>query len=239
MPATKSKIEAAGVESNHPQRSDGWFADRLGIPTGSKFHDVLAKTKSGYSASRANYRSELVIERLTGIRADFFSSKAMDWGTDYEDSARLAYELATDNEVIECGFFRHKSLAVGASPDGLIAGGGGVEIKCPNPATHIATLRAQKVPAKYIPQIQGQMWLAGLEWVDFVSFDPRMPRHARIFIQRVARDDDYIANLEAELISFLAEVEDEVKFVENYDGKSPTVAVTHETVLIKSKGAKK
>lgn len=201
------------------QRSPEWFEARLGRATASRFADVIAKTKTGYGAGRKNYQAEIVIERLTGEQYASFSSKAMEWGTETEDLARTEYMLKTGNIVDECGFYMHDELMIGASPDGLVGKGGGLEIKCPNPATHIETLRAQNIPKKYFAQVQGQMWLAELQWVDFVSFDPRMPTKAQIFIQRIARDEAYIDMLQVELSSFLRDVEADVDFINKYEPK--------------------
>lgn len=198
------------------QRSPEWFAARLGRATGSRFGDVMAKTRTGYSASRKNYAAELVIERLTGKQADVFVSTAMQWGTDNEPVARLQYMLATGNEVEETGFWQHDSLEAGASPDGFVGEEGLLEIKCPNSATHIETLWKKKLPHQYQAQIQGQMWVTGRQWCDFVTFDPRLPDNAQMLVIRVARDDIYIAELEEEIKVFLEEVADQVEFIENY-----------------------
>lgn len=198
------------------QRSIDWFAARLGRATGSKFNDIMSRTKSGYSASRKNYAAELIIERLTGVPTETFTSAAMQWGTDNEPVARLQYSLETGNDVEETGFWQHDDLDAGASPDGLIGEEGLLEIKCPNSATHIETLFKKKLPRQYQAQVQGQMWITGRKWCDFVSFDPRLPENAQLIIIRVERDDLYIAELEDEINDFLEEVEQQVEFVKNY-----------------------
>jgi putative phage-type endonuclease len=140
------------------QRTDEWFATRLGKVTASKISDVVAKTKSGYGASRATYMSQLLVERLTGTRTEFYSNAAMQWGTDTEPQARAAYEFITNNSVIEEGFIPHPTIEMsGASPDGLVGDNGMLEIKCPNTSTHIQTLLDDKAPSKYINQMQWQM----------------------------------------------------------------------------------
>ena len=50
------------------QRTEEWYAARLGKVTASRVADIVAKTKTGYSTSRANYMAELICERLTGVR---------------------------------------------------------------------------------------------------------------------------------------------------------------------------
>ncbi len=189
------------------QRSNGWFSARLGKVTASKIADVMARTKSGWSASRANYMAQLVTERLTGTREEGFTNAAMQWGTDTEPQARAMYELEKGVTVIEVGFFDHPTVAMsGASPDGLVGNDGLVEIKCPNSATHIATLRGEPIPDKYIKQMQWQMACTGRKWCDFASFDPRLPDAMQLHVQRVARNDEMIAEMEAAVAEFLAEV---------------------------------
>ena len=189
------------------QRTAEWFQARLGKVTASRVADVIAKTKTGYSASRENYMAQLVVERLTNTQAESFTNAAMQWGTDQEPFARAAYELKMGVMVDETGLVDHPTIPMaGASPDGLVGEDGLVEIKCPNTATHIDTLLTQTVPAKYNTQMQFQMACTGRQWCDFVSFDPRMPQKAQIFIKRVLRDDSFIKEIESEIKKFLAEV---------------------------------
>jgi putative phage-type endonuclease len=193
------------------QRTEEWFAARLGKVTASKVADVLAKTKTGVSASRANYLSDLVVERLTGQQAEFYQNEAMQWGTETEPQARMAYEAYKNVLVDEEGFIDHPTIAnFGCSPDGLIGVDGLIEIKCPNSKTHIDTLLSGKAPSKYIPQMQTQMAVTGRQYCDFVSFDPRLPEDLQLFVVRVNRDDEYIANIEEEVVAFLNEVEETV-----------------------------
>lgn len=193
------------------QGSTEWFAQRLGKVTASRVSDIIAKTKTGVSASRANYLAQLVAERLTGQAADTFKSGAMQHGTETEPQARMAYEAETGLMVTEVAMIQHGTIEMaGASPDGLVGEDGLVEIKCPNTSTHIATLMADKAPSQYIPQMQWQMACTGRAWCDFVSFDPRMPEDTQLFIKRVPRDNALIAEYEAEVVKFLAEVQETV-----------------------------
>lgn len=189
------------------QRTDEWFAARLGKVTASRVSDVMAKTKSGPSASRANFMAELICERLTGQRQEGFTNAAMQWGNDTEPQARAAYEFMTDAAVEETGLCLHPAIAdFGASPDGLVGDIGLLEIKCPNSAAHIETLLSGDAPAKYNAQMQAQMACTGRAWCDFVSFDPRLPADMQIFIKRVHRDDAFIATMETEVSAFLSEL---------------------------------
>lgn len=193
------------------QRSEEWHQARLGKVTASRLADVLATIKTGEAAARANYRIELVSERLTGMRAPGFTSAAMQWGVDNERAAVAAYELETGRMVSDVGFVLHPEIAdSGASPDGLVGDDGLIEIKCPETKTHVHTLLHKKVPAQYMPQIQWQLACTGRAWVDFVSFDPRLPEHLMLEIIRVERDQSLIDQYAAEIKKFLDEVTDTV-----------------------------
>lgn len=190
------------------QGSADWFEIRRGKVTASRVADVIGKTKTGYGAGRANYAAQLIAERLTGTLAESYSNAAMAWGTEQEPEARLAYEFRTDAEVEQVAFVSHPTIEMsGASPDGLVADDGMLEIKCPNTATHIETLRGQSIPGKYQTQMLWQMACTGRQWCDFVSFDPRMPEEMRFFVRRLHRDNDRIAELEAEVTAFLTEID--------------------------------
>lgn len=194
----------AGIE----QGTDAWMRLRLGKVTASRVSDVIAKTKSGYGASRANYSAQLIVERLTGQISETFSSAAMQWGNDQEPDARLAYEFRQDVDVEQVAFVDHPTISMaGASPDGLVGENGLIEIKCPQSATHIETLRGQSIPGKYETQMLWQMACTGRQYCDFASFDPRMPEEMRLFVKRLPRDDARIAELEAEVTAFLTEID--------------------------------
>lgn len=194
------------------QRSPEWFAARLGKVTASKVADVIAKTKTGYSASRENYMAQLICERMTGQKQESYTNTAMEWGTETEPLARAAYEGFKDVLVDEVGIIDHPFLPMcAASPDGLVSDDGMVEIKCPNTATHFDTLLTEKMPGKYLPQVQWQMACANRLWVDFVSFDPRAPEGLQLFVTRIERDDKYILELEAEVNKFLTELDQRIE----------------------------
>lgn len=197
------------------QGSPEWHKQRLGKVTASRVADVIAKTKSGYSTSRENYMAQLICERLTQTPTEGFTNAAMQWGTETEPKARQAYESETFTSVVEVPMISHPAIQnTGASPDGLIGDDGLIEIKCPNTATHLDTLLTQKVPSKYITQMQWQMACTNRSWCDFVSFDPRLPSHLQLFIKRVNRDNDFIKEVETEIVSFLAELEQKIQALE-------------------------
>ena len=196
------------------QRSEEWFKARLGKITASSVADVLAKTKTGVSASRGNYLIKLAIQRVTGQIEESYTNDAMQWGIDNEDQARVAYEIASGKFVDQIGFVDHEIIDwFGCSPDGLVNNDGLVEIKCPNSATHWEYFKTKEVPKKYFIQMQAQMSCTGRKWCDFVSFDPRMPERSQLLIIRVPRDNTFIDLMEAEVMEFLIEVFDEVQLM--------------------------
>ena len=197
------------------QGSEAWFAARLGCVTASRVADVVAKTKSGYSAARQTYLGQLLSERLTGIPTENFQNAAMRWGSEMEAFGVKAYEAATGLETFQVGFLFHPNLAyAGASPDRLVAPDGLVEVKCPTTSTHIETLLKGEVPERYQIQIQWQLACTDRAWCDFVSYDPRLPEAYQLFIQRVLRDVQKIAQLEQEVAAFLEELEKKLDALE-------------------------
>lgn len=202
------------------QRTDEWFAARLGKVTASRVGDVMAKTKTGYSTSRANYMAQLVVERMTGKVAESYSNAAMQWGTDTEPLARAAYESQAQVLVDEIGFVDHPTITMsGASPDGLVGQDGLIEIKCPNTSTHIDTLLAGTIKSDYQLQMLWQMACTGRQWCDFVSYDPRMPDDLQLRVIRVTRDNQRIAQIESEISAFLKEVDAAVLSLHQLKGK--------------------
>lgn len=190
------------------QGSETWLQARLGRVTASRVADVIATTRGGWGASRKNYAAELLAERLTGTPAERYTNAAMQHGIDTEPQARAAYEFYRDVTVTEVGLIAHPTIGMAAaSPDGLVGDDGLVEIKCPNTATHIETLLKAGVDGKYVTQMQFQMACTGRQWVDFVSYDPRMPEALSLFVRRFKRDDAMIEELEAAVIEFLAELD--------------------------------
>lgn len=189
--------------------TEAWMQARLGRVTASRIADVTARTKTGWGASRANYAAELIAERLTGVPAESYKSAAMQWGTDHEAEAVASYVFLEDATVTPAGYIDHPTIAMaGATPDGFAAPDGLIEVKCPLVATHIDTLLAQRVPEKYFKQMQFQMAVSGRAWCDYISYDPRLPQKMRLFVKRVARNNNVIADLENQVVAFLAEIDD-------------------------------
>jgi putative phage-type endonuclease len=206
---TEDRIEAV------QQGSEAWHQMRLGKVTASRVADLLAKTKTGPSASRGNYLIELALQRVTKTIEESYTNAAMEWGTQTEPQARVAYEVKTGNFVDQVAFIDHPTIAgFGCSPDGIVDADGLIEIKCPNSATHWSYIKANEPPNKYFIQMQAQMAVTGAKWCDFVSFDPRMPERSQLLVVRVMRDPEYILYMEAEIVQFLKEVEKEVQLME-------------------------
>jgi putative phage-type endonuclease len=202
------------------QGSDAWKQIRLGKATASRVADIVARTKSGYGASRANYMAQLIAERLTGQVGESYVNAAMQHGTDTEPEARRAYEFYQGVAVEEVAFVPHPTIAdAGCSPDGLVGDDGLLEIKCPQTATHLETLLGQNIPSKYIGQVQFQMACTGRKWCDWVSYDPRMPESMRMFVMRIERDDRLIAELETEVAAFLQELAAKLAQLESLYGE--------------------
>jgi putative phage-type endonuclease len=203
------------------QRTDEWFTARLGKVTASSLHKVLAKTKTGYGADRGNYMTQLILERVTGTKADFYTNASMQWGIDQEPFARAAYEATKGVMVEEIAFVPHPTIEMsGASPDGLVGDDGMVEIKCPDSKTMLECwLSDNPVESKYMAQMQWQMRCADRNWCDYVVFDPRMPPKAQLFVDRVERDDEWIAATEIEVVKFLAEVDAKVAALKKIIGE--------------------
>lgn len=175
------------------QGTDEWLAARLGIPTASRFATVMAK---GEGKTRREYMLKLLGERLTGEPADSYTNQHMERGKDMEAEARTKYEFLRDVECKQVGFIRNGDR--GASPDSLVGDVGGCEIKTKLPHLQLDVLLRDRLPPEHLAQCQGFLWVAEREWVDFVSYWPRLP----LFVKRVHRDDAYIKNLSVEVEAF-------------------------------------
>jgi len=198
------------IEQGTPE----WHQLRAGKVTASRVADILAQTRTGPSASRQNYLIELALQRSTGTIEPSYTNAAMEWGTQTEPQARVAYEVETGNFVDQVAFIDHPTIAwFGCSPDGLIGDDGLIEIKCPNSATHWEYFKAKKPPQKYVTQMQTQLCVTARKWCDFVSFDPRMPARSQLLIVRVERDEAFISEIEEKVKQFLSEVEVEVNLM--------------------------
>jgi putative phage-type endonuclease len=195
------------------QGTPEWLAERLGCVTASRISNVLSKGKGGgESLTRKKYLYQIIAERLSNEPQESYKSASMQWGTETEPLAKLAYESETCNFVTDVGFIKHPTIEwTGASPDGLVNDDGLIEIKCPNTSTHIETLLNETIDNSYIYQMQWQMECSGRQWCDFVSYDPRVGEKNSLKIIRVNRDVELIETIKKSLIDFLGEVDAIIK----------------------------
>lgn len=181
------------------QNTPEWLALRAGKFTASRFSDLLAFAKKDGKPlkARTDYIGEVVAELLTGLPREQARARPLDWGHDVEAAARAAYEAETGLLVETTGFAVHAALPfVGCSPDFLVGDDGMGQIKCPySPVNHVETLR-NGMPEEHVAQVQGELWVTGRAWSDFVSYDPRMPAHRRLYVQRIDADYDFHLRLE-------------------------------------------
>lgn len=209
----------------HAQGTPGWHQDRAGRITASGFCLVNAFTKAEpgtvYKSgprkgqpkggeplkARTDYIRRLVAERLTGKSREPIQARALDWGHDIEPLARAMYQARTGVIVQLVGFIVHPQYDfIGASPDFLVGNDGGGEIKSPiNTEVHLQTLE-EGLPPEHIDQIQGGLWVTGRKWWDFVSYHDDFPDHLRLYVQRVERDEAFIAKLEENCLSAEQEI---------------------------------
>lgn len=191
------------------QGTEAWLVARAGSLGASQIADIMAKTRNGWGASRANIAAALVLERLTGRPRRSYTTPAMQRGVDLEPAARDLYAFMTDADVQQVGLVPHPTIAGShASPDGLVNDCGLVEIKCLGDDAHFDVLQTGKVPRAYLLQATWQIACTGRKWCDVAFYHPDMPTvEMQLHIQRVMRDDDMIAELEAAARVFLAEVD--------------------------------
>ena len=182
----------------HEQQTAEWFAERCGIPSASNF-DKIITTSGEPSKSRLKYMYQLAGERIIGIREEGFSNDAMKRGVEMESEARYLYEMLYDVKIEQVGLcFPDEKKLVACSPDGLVGEDGLIEIKCPNLATHVGYIVDKKLPTEYFQQLQGQLFVTGRAWVDFVSYYPGL----KPLIIRATRDEKFIKALASELELF-------------------------------------
>ena len=191
------------------QGTDEWFKARCGRITGTRFAAVMAIGKTGPLQERRNLIVTVALERLFGNPIEQFQNEAMRWGKEQEANARAWYEFCADASVSSCGFeVDPEHDFIGVSPDGMVDGERGLEIKCPyNVERHAATLLSRTIPDEYVPQVQGQMMVMGWKRIDYVSYHPKFPGNLRGIIIPVPRDDEYIARLRAECVKVNTEIE--------------------------------
>lgn len=202
------------------QGTDEWKESRLGMVTASRVADIMAKTRSGESATRKNYMMELLCQRLTGVYSEGFASGAMQRGTELETVARSMFEIQTGLTVEETGSIRHPTIEMfSASPDGLIGNDGLIEIKCPNTAQHISFLVENEIPTKYQWQMRAQMACTDREWCIYCQYDDRVPENMQLLYKKFYRSVEEEGLMLQEINNFLQDLERlEIKISEAFQG---------------------
>jgi len=204
------------------QRTKEWMKERTGKFTASTFGNCMGKGKNrdftipGYALIQ-----EKVAEKLTGEVKEI-TGKALEWGEAYEDEAIKMYEKVTGNKVDEAPFVPLEDYEdeAGGSPDGFVGEKGIIEVKCPwNSANHIESLESGTMPArwrvKYYTQMQFNMMVTKTDYCDFISYDPRMKEDEfKIVIERIPRDDEYIAKIKTKLDRAILEVNGKLAVIE-------------------------
>jgi hypothetical protein len=185
-----------------PQGSDEWRRARMGVPTASEFHSVLAK---GQGKTRRKYMLELLGERLTGEPMAQFSNVHTERGHLLEPEARALYSFDVSEPLTQVGFIRRDG--VGCSPDSLVGEDGLLEIKTKLPHLQLEVLLDDRVPPEHMAQCQGALWVSGRKWLDFVSYCPGLP----LFIKRLFPDEEYFVKLSEALTAFELEMRELAK----------------------------
>jgi hypothetical protein len=182
------------------QGTEEWFRARMGMPTASEFHTVLAK---GEGKTRSKYMRRLAGEIITGKPAESYTNTHLERGKEMEEEARAAYAMGCDDELAQVGFV--KNLLAGCSPDSLVGDRGILEIKTALPDILIEKLLmpADWFPPEHKAQCQGALWVCERDWVDLMIYWPGMPR----FIRRAYRDDYYLSQLYSEVKNFGEELQ--------------------------------
>ena len=195
------------------QGSEAWKLLRLGKVSASRMAELLAKVKSGAPASsRAKYMAQLLCERMTGEPTEFFTSQAMQRGTEIEPIARAAYEAENLTSVEQVAWVEHPTIPFsGCSPDGLVGEHGLVEIKCKEIHNHLDSILNDRIDPDHQAQMFWQMCCTGRKWCDYVCFDDRAPEGLQLFIKRLHRDEEKIKNMEDEVRTFLKDLENMIQ----------------------------
>lgn len=198
------------ITLNFLQGSPEWLAEKAGKPSASNF-DKIVTTKGEPSKSAQKYLYQLAGERVAGLKEETYQNGAMQRGIELEAEARQFYEMVKDCKVDQIGLcYPNEKKLYSCSPDGLIGKDGLIEIKCPLIPAHVSYLIDGVLPTEYFQQVQGQLFITGRKWLDFVSYFPGL----KPLIVRVTPDKEFIKKLEAELVTFCNQLEEIVKKIQ-------------------------
>jgi putative phage-type endonuclease len=195
------------------QGSEAWKLLKVGKVSASRMAELLAKTKTGaFAASRAKYMAQLLCERMTGEPTEFFTSQAMQRGTEIEPVARAAYEAENLTSVEQVAWVEHPTIPMaGCSPDGFVGEHGLVEIKCKEIHNHLDSILNDRIDPDHQAQMMWQMCVTGRQWCDYVCFDDRAPEGLQLFVKRLHRDEEKIKQMEDEVRTFLKDLENMIQ----------------------------
>ncbi len=202
------------------QNSDAWYRVKVGVPSASSFKDILAE---GKGLTRKAYMHRLAAERLTGEFSEMYTNGYMEGGHVVEDEIRNAYAFLHDVEPARLGFVTLDDGSAGCSPDSIIGGKGGLEIKSALPNLVVGYIDADRFPAEHKAQVQGNLWIMEREWWD-IAIGPRAGKGAEAkiatgvpyFFKRTYRDEVYIAELAAQVARFNDELAALVERIRSY-----------------------
>jgi hypothetical protein len=224
MSSADDKDSVASATPVPPELIQGtpeWYAVRCGDITASCFGKLSGSGRSGggFTQTAITYMTQVLAERLTGVPQDEIQSKYLDHGIKHEPTARQLYQwhLSSRVELKQVGYVKHPTIQnCGGSPDCLVGTEGVLEIKCPYTVhTHLANIENDGTADRdYIWQMQGNLWITGRKWCDFVSFHPYVPEPLRFHVVRYERDEDVIDEISERITRALEQVAIRVKNIE-------------------------
>lgn len=213
------------------QGSLEWHQARRGIPTASDAARLITPKKGEPAAASVAYAYELLAERILNASGTSLDGLPyLERGKESEPEAVADYEFITGSQTIAIGFMLSDCGRYGASPDRLITGvKAGVEVKSPSAPVHIGYLLTGALPDAYRPQVQMQLLVGDLEYVDFFSWHPRCPP----FMLRTHRDEEFIGKLRTILDRFcdtLDEMERKARSLGHWN-PYPSIAIPSDATM--------
>lgn len=189
--------------------------------TGSQFADMMRGGRGGkeWGKTSLGLAKEIAAQRIGWMEYedDNYTNEYIEWGNEQEQSAINEYQRKQFTDVhSQQEFQQHPDYEfVGCHPDGLVGESGAIEVKCPKTSNHIDNLLSGAQIPKYTYQMEGTLWVTGREWIDFVSYDPRLK--VSLFVKRLERDEDVISEMEERYHKFEQKVQSFIKKLEDYE----------------------
>ena len=206
------------IRHNCQQGTLAWLQARVGIPTASEFNQLLTpelKVRTGQMP--VSYLAKKVAEAWFGAPLPDINSFDMEQGSILEEEAIPFYELQYNQTVDRVGFITTDDGRIGCSPDGLLHGDGGIEIKCPRLQTHIGYLLDGELPKDYAAQVHGSMFVTGAPWWKFLSYRRQLPP----LLLTVERDETIQYRIEQALAKFLSDFDEAMARLAEINGGPP------------------